>query len=143
MPGDAVDSAAEIRRTPSAQSGQEQAPYLDALVGYAGRDPGRFNVPGHKGGGGADPALVDAFGAPELDQTLGIAHCLTPDSLAETLDRTPGAIAALTVSPTYFGAVADVRGLADVAHGRGVPLVVDEAWGAHLRFSPLLPPSAL
>ena len=57
--------------------------------------------------------------------------------------RTPDAVAALTVSPTYFGAVADVRGLARVAHERGVPLVVDEAWGAHLRFSPLLPTSAL
>ena len=47
------------------------------------------------------------------------------------------------MSPTYFGAVADVAGLAEVAHERGVPLVVDEAWGAHLRFSPLLPASAL
>ena len=37
--------------------------------------------------------------------------------------------------PTYFGAVADVAALAEVAHARGVPLVVDEAWGAHLRFS--------
>ena len=47
------------------------------------------------------------------------------------------------MSPTYFGAVADVRGLAEVAHSHGVPLVVDEAWGAHLRFSPELPESAL
>jgi arginine/lysine/ornithine decarboxylase len=78
-----------------------------------------------------------------LDAELGIAHCLTPGSLAEALDRTPDAVAALTVSPTYFGAVADVRGLAEVAHERGVPLVVDEAWGAHLRFSDELPRSAL
>jgi arginine decarboxylase len=49
----------------------------------------------------------------------------------------------MVVSPTYFGAVADVRGLADVAHSRGVPLVVDEAWGAHLAFSPQLPEHAL
>ena len=27
-----------------------QTPYLDALVAYADRDPGRFHVPGHKGG---------------------------------------------------------------------------------------------
>jgi arginine decarboxylase len=49
----------------------------------------------------------------------------------------------LAVSPTYFGAVADVAGLARAAHDRGVPLVVDEAWGAHLRFSDALPASAL
>ena len=49
----------------------------------------------------------------------------------------------MVVSPTYFGAVADVRGLREVAHARGVPLVVDEAWGAHLAFSPELPEHAL
>src|SRR5579871_3065061 len=48
------------------------------------------------------------------------------------LARTPAAVAAWIVSPTYFGACADVCALARVAHGRGVPLVVDEAWGAHL-----------
>ena len=60
--------------------------------------------------------LSPTFVAPELDPELGIAHCLTPESLAEALDATPGAVAALTVSPTYFGAVADVRGLREVAH---------------------------
>ena len=49
----------------------------------------------------------------------------------------------MVVSPTYFGACADVAGLAEVAHERGVPLAVDEAWGAHLRFHPDLPPDAL
>jgi lysine decarboxylase len=87
--------------------------------------------------------LEPAFVAPELDAELGIAHCLTPESLAQALDRNPDVVAALTVSPTYFGAVADVRALAAVAHERGVPLVVDEAWGAHLRFSDELPESAL
>ena len=47
------------------------------------------------------------------------------------------------VSPTYFGAVADVAALAEVAHGHGVPLVVDEAWGAHLAFHESLPAHAL
>ena len=49
----------------------------------------------------------------------------------------------MVVSPTYFGAVADVQGLAGVAHRHGVPLVVDEAWGAHLAFGPSLPRHAL
>ena len=84
-----------------------------------------------------------SFAAPELDPELGIAHCLTPDALAAALDATPDAVAAMVVSPTYFGACADVAGLAEVAHERGVPLAVDEAWGAHLRFHPDLPPDAL
>ena len=83
------------------------------------------------------------FVAPELDPELGIAHGLTPESLAAALDATPDAVAALVVSPTYFGACADVAALAEVAHERGVPLVVDEAWGAHLHFHPDLPQDAL
>jgi len=41
---------------------QHSAPYLDAVVDYAFRGAGRFHVPGHKGGAGADPALRDALG---------------------------------------------------------------------------------
>src|SRR3954465_141438 len=83
------------------------------------------------------------FVAPELDPELQIAHCITPETLAAARDGTPGAAGASVVSPTYFGAVADVRGLADVAHERGIPLVVDEAWGAHLAFHEQLPAHAL
>ena len=208
------------------------APYLDALRAYAERRPGRFHVPGHKGGPGADPQLREAFGdaalaldipaliegidvgpeptpwqeaqrlaadawgarrtwfllngasqgnhvaclalahlgdeivvqrnahssavdgliisglrphfvQPELDPELRIAHCVTPDALDRALSETPGAVGAHVTSPTYFGAVADVQGLVEVAHSRGVPLVVDEAWGAHLAFHPDLPVHAL
>ncbi len=83
------------------------------------------------------------FVQPELDPELGIAHGLTPKSLAAALDATPDAVAAMVVSPTYFGACADVAALAEVAHSRGKPLIVDEAWGAHLHFHPSLPPDAL
>ena len=213
---------------------QDQTPYLDALIAYADREPGRFHVPGHKGGPGADPALREALGdavlrldipagiegidvgpdpaevpfqlaqrlaaeawgarrswflvnggsggnhaiclalahsgekvvvqrtvhssiidslvlsglrprfvAPELDPELGIAHCLTPESLDAALTEEPDAVAAMVVSPTYFGAVADIAALADVAHSHGVPLIADEAWGSHMHFSSDLPTAAL
>ncbi|HSS33775.1 MAG TPA: aminotransferase class V-fold PLP-dependent enzyme [Solirubrobacterales bacterium] len=211
---------------------QDSTPYVDALLAYSALEPGRFQVPGHKGGSGADPKMrelvgetglrndipsitegvdigpeptpfqqaqllaAEAWGAartwflmngasqgnhstclalahignrvvvqrnvhssvidglvlsgmrptfvsPELDSELGIAHGLTPDSLAVALEETPDAVAAMVVSPTYFGACADVAALAEVAHARGVPLVVDEAWGAHLHFHPDLPTDAL
>jgi arginine decarboxylase len=211
---------------------QSRAPYLEAIADYARRLPGRFHIPGHKGGAGADPGLVDVIGpaaldhdipaliegidvgpeptpfqeaqrlaaeawgarrswflingasqgnqaaclalrhagprvvvqrnvhsstidglilaglapvfvAPEVDPELGVAHCLTADSLASAFERAPDAVAALVVSPTYFGAVADVRAVAEVAHAHDAALVVDEAWGAHLHFSDRLPDSAL
>jgi len=43
-------------------AGQPTAPYLDALVAHGFRGSGRFHVPGHKGGPGADPALRSALG---------------------------------------------------------------------------------
>jgi arginine decarboxylase len=87
--------------------------------------------------------LRPTFVAPEVDVDLGIAHCVLPAALDAALARTPGAAAAIVVSPTYFGAAADVAGLARVAHAHGVPLVVDEAWGAHLAFCDALPQHAL
>ena len=83
------------------------------------------------------------FVQPELDPELRIAHCITPEALDAALAATPAAVAALVTSPTYFGAVADVQRLAEIAHAHGVPLVVDEAWGAHLAFHPDLPVHAL
>src|SRR5471030_2338536 len=52
------------------------------------------------------------FVAPEIDEELGIAHCITPQALERALADTPGAGGAWIVSPTYFGAVADGRSLA-------------------------------
>ncbi|HEX5894281.1 MAG TPA: amino acid decarboxylase [Solirubrobacterales bacterium] len=220
---------------------QHEAPYLDAVVSYVARRPGRFHIPGHKGTG-ADPGLIAALGdaailhdvppsiegidvgpeptpfqraqrlaadawgaqrswflvngasggnhaicmtlahatgklatgpphrgrvvvqrnvhtstidglvlsglrptfvAPEIDQELGIAHCVTPEGLDATLESEPEAVAAMLVSPTYFGAVAHIEELAEVAHSRNVPLVVDEAWGSHLYFHEALPTGAL
>ncbi|HWX74047.1 MAG TPA: DegT/DnrJ/EryC1/StrS family aminotransferase [Solirubrobacteraceae bacterium] len=87
--------------------------------------------------------LRPTFAAPEVDAHLGIAHCLSAEALESALAGTPSAVGAWVVSPTYFGAVADVRALAAVAHEHGVALIVDEAWGAHLAFHERLPEHAL
>jgi len=87
--------------------------------------------------------LRPAFAAPEVDAELGIAHCLSVDALERALARAPAAAGVWVVSPTYFGAVADVGALAALSHEHGLPLVVDEAWGAHLAFHEELPEHAL
>ena len=87
--------------------------------------------------------LRPTFVAPELDPELGIAHCLTPEALDAALSRDPG-------RGRRDGRLADLLrrrrrrgGLSEVAHAHGVPLVVDEAWGAHLAFHEALPEHAL
>lgn len=80
---------------------------------------------------------------PSLDRELGAAHGVSVAALQAALSTNPDAKAAYIVSPSYFGATADIAGLARVAHSAGVPLVVDAAWGAHYGFHPLLPESPL
>ena len=89
--------------------------------------------------GGLDPTFV----YPSVDADLGIANGITPDALSAALQSLENPTAAYVVTPSYFGAVADVAVLAEVAHSFGVPLIVDEAWGAHFGFHPELPTNAI
>ena len=89
--------------------------------------------------------LVPAFVLPEVDSVHGISHGLTPEALDRALEDESRAgrpaSSVYIVSPSYFGATADVRGLVDVAHAHGAALIVDGAWGAHFGFHPALPES--
>lgn len=87
--------------------------------------------------------LAPRFVTPSIDHARGINHGLSPAALDEAFAQARLAgrrvCAAQIVSPSYFGAVADVAGLAEVAHRHGVPLIVDAAWGAHFGFHEALP----
>lgn len=63
--------------------------------------------------------------------------------MREAWERHPDAAGALIVSPSPYGTCADIEGIAKVCHERGKPLIVDEAWGAHLPFNPDLPTWAM
>src|SRR5687768_1367493 len=88
---------------------------------------------------GARPVWITPRLHPELDLSLGI----DPSDVAAALDAHPAAKLVVLTSPTYHGVVSDVAAIVEVAHARGVPVYVDEAWGAHLPFHPALPPSAM
>jgi arginine decarboxylase len=87
--------------------------------------------------------LRPTFVAPELDARLGVAHCVTPAALAAALDSAADPAGVIVVSPSYYGTAADVRALVEVAHARDVPIVVDEAWGAHFAHHDALPRDAI
>lgn len=62
---------------------------------------------------------------------------LTPEQVEEAiLQEQEPPFGVYVTSPDYLGNVADIRGIARVCHAHGVPLLVDNAHGAYLRFLP-------
>ncbi len=59
---------------------------------------------------------------------------IAPADVAAVLQRESDICAVYITSPDYFGVMSDIEGIAEVAHAHGVPLLVDNAHGAHLRF---------
>jgi arginine decarboxylase len=88
---------------------------------------------------GAHPIFI----RPDYDPDWDLAHCITPQSVATALEKHPKTKAVLMVSPTYHGACGDVAAIASLAHHHNIPLLVDEAHGAHFAFHSDLPTSAL
>ena len=56
---------------------------------------------------------------------------ITPAQLAEALSREPDICCVFLTSPSYYGLSADLEGLAGICHNHGIPLLVDQAHGAH------------
>lgn len=79
---------------------------------------------------------------PDYLEQFGILEAVTPEQVRRGLDEAPEAEAVLVVSPTYEGRIADLSGIARVVHERGIPLIVDEAHGAHLGMAEGFPGNA-
>lgn len=73
----------------------------------------------------------------------GIQGGILPQDVEKMLAGYMDTQAVLIVSPTYDGVVSDIKGIAEVVHKAGLPLIVDEAHGAHFRFGEAFPVSAL
>ena len=83
--------------------------------------------------------VVPVWVHPHFDTDLQLAHPPEPDDVRAALEANPDAKGMLLISPTDWGTCADIAGVAEVCHSFDVPLIVDEAWGAHLPFHPDLP----
>src|SRR5215218_2104598 len=84
---------------------------------------------------GIEPVWVH----PHFDDDLHLAHPPEPEDVRAALQANSDAKGMLLISPTDWGTCADIAGVAEVCHEFDVPLIVDEAWGAHLPFHPDLP----
>ncbi|QKG83058.1 aminotransferase class V-fold PLP-dependent enzyme [Kroppenstedtia pulmonis] len=68
---------------------------------------------------------------------------LDPRDLYQALKLYPDTKAVFITSPGYYGEVQPIADIAKICHEKGIPLLVDEAHGAHFGFHPDLPLSAL
>lgn len=73
---------------------------------------------------------------PEIIEESGIQGGIEPGELRRILeaDKENRIGAVFLTSPTYEGIVSDIKNLAEIVHERGIPLIVDEAHGAHFAF---------
>ncbi|NQE32550.1 Arginine decarboxylase [Microcoleus sp. IPMA8] len=88
---------------------------------------------------GAIPIFVN----PEYNPDWDIANSITPEATASALEQHPDAKAVMIVYPTYHGVCGNLRAIAQITHQYNIPLLVDEAHGAHFNFHPNLPEPAL
>lgn len=86
---------------------------------------------------------VPVYIMPKLSEEWGIQGGITAKDVENTLDKNPDSKGVMIVSPSYYGICSDLKGIAEVCHKRGIPLMVDEAHGAHMYFSDQLPDGAL
>jgi len=84
---------------------------------------------------GTEPVWVH----PKLDAKRHVTHPPEPDDVRRALEDNPDAKGMLLITLTDWGSCADIQGVAEVCHEHDVPLIVDEAWGAHLPFHDDLP----
>ena len=93
---------------------------------------------------------------PDYDR-YGIAEGIRLEQVQEALEHSDTSGAASTpqasackrpvlvilTSPTYEGRISELRAIADYLHGQDIPLLVDEAHGAHLSLHPAFAGSAV
>ena len=88
---------------------------------------------------GAIPIFINPAYDPEVD----LVYSITPEAVESALKQHPDAKAVMMLYPTYQGICGNIEAIAQLVHQHSIPLLVDEAHGAHFTFHPDLPPSAL
>ena len=86
--------------------------------------------------------LMPTYIYPQIDSKWWINGGISPDKVERALAENPEIQAVLITSPTYDGVVSDIEKIARIVHSYHIPLIVDEAHGAHFHFSNYFPTSS-
>ena len=72
--------------------------------------------------------------------TFGV---VSKEAVEEAILKNPDIKAAIFTSPSYEGFCMDIKSVSDILHKKDIPLIIDEAHGAHFKFSVEFPETAL
>ncbi len=88
---------------------------------------------------GAVPVYVEA----KVNPRIGIALGVEVEEMRRVMDANPDAKAVFINNPTYYGICSNLKKITEMAHERGMKVLVDEAHGTHLYFGENLPVSGM
>lgn len=88
---------------------------------------------------GAEPVYLKPTVSKEWGMPIGVGK----EQVEEVLNKHKDAKCLVMVHPTYQGLASDLASIGRAAREQGIPLIVDEAHGAHFKFSSHFPQSAL
>ncbi len=88
---------------------------------------------------GAIPIWIE----PEYDRDFDLLYSITPEAVKTAIEQHQDVKAVMLVYPTYQGVCCDLEAIAKITQKYNIPLLVDEAHGAHFNFHHDLPPAAL
>ena len=77
------------------------------------------------------------------EHKLGIAGSISPAAVEAALTANTGISLVIITSPTYEGVTSDIAAIAQITHKHNIPLLVDEAHGAHFGFAKAFPRSSV
>ena len=88
---------------------------------------------------GANPYFI----MPEYDEKEHLALGYDVESIKKALSENPDIQAVLLSRPNYFGIATRLEAISEIVHSYGIPLLIDEAHGAHFSFEQSFPVPAL
>src|SRR3990167_8784964 len=79
---------------------------------------------------GLEPLWLDV----DFLDEWGVFSKVNPEKLEKLISNSEDIAGCVIVSPTYEGIISDIKEISAICHKKNIPLIVDEAHGAHLWF---------
>ncbi len=80
---------------------------------------------------------------PKIQKEYAIFGGIDPEDVEKALEQDAEIEAVFITSPTYDGVVSNVKRIVKIVHKRKIPLIIDEAHGAHFGFHPEFPQNSV